>query len=108
MDIISSVISALLFVAFVPGVLVRIPPNGSRVVVLIVHALMFSLTTSVVMHVYWHKLRHFLESFGNYGPTCPNGYVVGTNQGGQPDCVPIGHATFDPSTGFNTNSQPSK
>lgn len=53
------------------------------------------------MHMYWTKIR---EHFGNYGPTCPNGYAVGTNQGGQSDCLPVGRATFDPSTGMKSNS----
>ena len=101
MDIISTVLSVLLFAAFVPGVLVRIPEHGTRGTVLVVHAILFSIVTSFVMNFYWTKIR---ERFGNYGPPCPNGYAVGTNQGGQPDCLPVGRATFDPSTGMKSNS----
>ena len=57
------------------------------------------------MNFYWTKIR---ERFGNYGPTCPNGHVPGMNQGGQPDCVPVGHATFDPTTGMKPNSPATK
>ena len=99
MDLISSVLSVLLFAAFVPGVLVRLPPRGSPGVVLVVHAILFAVVTSVVMRFYWHNIKGYVEKFGNYGKTCPNGYVMGTNQGGQPDCVPIGHATYNASTG---------
>jgi hypothetical protein len=35
--------SAVLFYAFVPGVLVRLPPGGSHQTVLVVHALLFAL-----------------------------------------------------------------
>lgn len=31
-----------------------------------------------------------LEYFGNYGKTCPNGFVM-TSSG---DCKPVGHATY--------------
>ena len=105
MDIISTVLSVLLFAAFVPGVLVRIPQNGTRGTVLVVHAILFAIVTSFVMNFYWTKIR---ERFGNYGTTCPNGYTVGTNQGGQSDCLPVGRATFDPTTGMKPNSPATK
>jgi len=98
MDLISSVLSALLFAAFVPGVLVKLPSNGSPATVLVIHALLFAVVTSLVMRFYWHNIRGVMERFGNYGPTCPNGHVPGVNQGGKPDCVPVGRATFDPSS----------
>ena len=106
MDLISSVLSALLFAAFVPGVLVKIPQRGTPGTVLVVHALLFAVVVSLVMHFYWHTVKGYLEKFGNYGATCPNGYVMGANQAGQPDCVPTGHATYDASTGFKTKSPP--
>jgi hypothetical protein len=104
MDLISGILSALLFAAFVPGVLIKLPRNGSFKTVLLVHALLFAIVTSFVMNYYWHNIR---EKFGNYGPTCPNGYIPGANQGGQADCVPTGHVTYDPSTGVS-NSPASK
>jgi hypothetical protein len=33
---------------------------------------------------------NLLEYFGNYGPKCPNGYIM-TSTG---DCKPVGHATY--------------
>jgi hypothetical protein len=105
MDIISTVLAVLLFVAFVPGVLVRIPQHGTRGTVLIVHAILFALVTSFVMNFYWTKIR---ERFGNYGASCPNGHAVGINQGGQPDCVPVGRATFDPGAAMSPNSPATK
>jgi hypothetical protein len=86
MDLISSIIAAVLFVAFVPGVLTRIPPGGTKATVLVVHAVLFSLVTSAVMYVYWNCL----ERFGNYGDVCPNGY----NKTESGDCVATGHATY--------------
>jgi len=80
----STVLGALLFAAFVPGVLVRLPPNASTKVVLVVHGLLFAVVIRLVMHWFWSN-----ESFGNYGGSCPNGYeMVGD------DCVATGHATY--------------
>lgn len=86
MDLISSILAAILFVAFVPGVLTRIPPGGTKATVLVVHAILFSVVTSAVMYFYWHGR----ERFGNYGPTCPNGYKA--TEGG--DCLPTGQPTY--------------
>lgn len=96
MDIVSSVLSALLFAAFVPGVLVKFPRNGSAATVLVVHAILFALTITLVMQFYWHNIRGVIENYAqfNYGKTCPNGYTVGTNQAGIPDCIPTGHKTY--------------
>lgn len=91
MDWISALLSALLFAAFVPGVLVTLPSKGSpRNTVLLVHTLVFVVVTSFVMRFYWLNIKGYVELFGNFGPTCPNGYAM------QPDqsCVPTGHATY--------------
>jgi hypothetical protein len=88
MDIVSSVLSVILFVAFVPGVLFRLPSKGSRATVLVTHAVLFAVAASLVMGFYWS----YRENFGNYGRTCPNGFRM-TEDGG---CVSTGHATYDP------------
>ncbi len=90
MDLGSTVISILLFAAFVPGVLVRIPKGGSTATVLVVHAILFSITASFAMKLYWGAW----ERFGNYGPTCPNGYKMTEDEG----CIPVGQATYDPAS----------
>ena len=77
MDFIATILSALLFVAFVPGVLITLPSNGSRRTVLIVHAALFALTVHFVMSFYWTYIR---ERFGNYGaPGCPACFVENAN-----------------------------
>ena len=88
MDIVSSILSVILFVAFVPGVLIRLPSKGSRATVLVTHAVLFAIAASLVMGAYWS----YRENFGNYGQKCPNGFRM-TEDGG---CVPTGHATYDP------------
>jgi hypothetical protein len=91
MDWISALLSALIFVAVVPGVLVTLPSKSSpRNTVLLAHAVLFAVVTSVVMRFYWINVKGYVETFGNFGPTCPNGYAM------QPDqsCVPTGHATY--------------
>jgi hypothetical protein len=88
MDLVSSLLSAILFALFVPGVIGRIPAGGSPAVILVTHAILFSLTVSAVMTIYWS----YREKFGNFGATCPNGYRMMEDK----TCVPTGHATYDP------------
>ena len=95
MDYVSLVLSALLFAAFVPGVLVKLPPKGSPMVVLATHAVLFALATALVMGYYFTGR---FELFANYGSSCPNGYVPGVSKTGVEDCVPIGHATYPATT----------
>jgi len=86
MEIISGILSVVLFVAFVPGVLVTLPKNSSRGTVLLVHAVLFSIVASFVMKYYWTYIR---EMFSNYGPAgCPKTHIQGVNQKGEMDCLP--------------------
>jgi hypothetical protein len=95
MEIISSVLSALLFVVFVPGVVLTLPSKtSSRRTILIVHALLFTVVTSLVMRYYWVNIKGYIEKFGNFGAVCPNGFVQQGN-----DCVPTGHATYSTDSG---------
>jgi hypothetical protein len=98
MDFISPIISVLLFMAFVPGVLVTLPSRSSpRTTVLVVHGLLFMVVTTLVMRFYWMNIRGYVETFAtNFGNTCPNGYVMGSTDSGvnQSGCVPVGHATY--------------
>lgn len=95
MELVSSVLSALLFVALVPGVLVTLPSKTSpRAQIIIVHALLFTVVTSLVMRYYWVNIKGYIEKFGNFGAVCPNGHVQQGN-----DCVPTGHPTYTPGTG---------
>ena len=90
MDLLSTIMGALIFAAFVPGVLVRLPPSGSKNTVLVVHALLFTVVLHLAMKWYWKGKEHF----GNYGAKCPNGFVMM----GDGNCVPTGHVTYDPPT----------
>jgi hypothetical protein len=95
MDLISPLISFLLFAAFVPGVLVTLPSKSSpRSHIVLVHAILFTVVTALVMRYYWVNIKGYIEKFGNFGPVCPNGFV---EQG--TDCVPVGHPTYTPGTG---------
>jgi hypothetical protein len=95
MELVSSVLSALLFVVFVPGVILTLPSKSSpRAQIIIVHALLFTVVTALVMRYYWVNVKGYLEKFGNFGPVCPNGHVQQGN-----DCVPIGHATYSTDSG---------
>ncbi len=91
MDVGSLAISAALFAAFVPGVVITLPGKGSdRNVILGVHAILFSLVAMYAMKWYWNMR----ENMGNYGATCPNGYKMLPDQ----SCVPVGAPTYNPST----------
>lgn len=90
MEFVSLILSAVLFAAFVPGVLVTFPKNGSKATVLVVHAVLFAVVSSFVMMAYW-GMR---ENMGNYGVKCPNGYMMTPDQ----NCVPVGHATYEGKT----------
>ena len=95
MDLVSPIISILLFMAFVPGVLVTLPSKtASRRTILLVHGLLFMVVTSVVMRYYWINIKGYIEKFGNFGPVCPNGFVEQGNA-----CVAIGGPTYNPGTG---------
>jgi hypothetical protein len=100
MDFVSLLLSAVLFAAFVPGVLGQFPKGGSRLTVLLVHGLAFAVVAGMVMQAYWSAR----ENMGNYGDRCPNGFMVGVAQNGKPDCVPVGMRTYNPSTGGNAMS----
>jgi hypothetical protein len=97
MDLVSSLLSALLFVVFIPGVLVTLPSKtASRRTVLLVHTALFAVVTTLVMRFYWHNIKGYIETFGNFGPVCPNGYAPGTDPTGidKGDCIPVGHPTY--------------
>lgn len=97
--LVSTAISAGLFYAFVPGVFITLPKGGDKTTVLLVHAVLFAITASLVMTWYWNMR----ERMTNYGPVCPNGYVIGLNQEGVKDCVPIGQSTYPVNTGTGVN-----
>ena len=91
MDIVSIILSAVIFYVFVPGVLVTLPSKSAgKATILITHALLFTAVISVVMRYYWRNIKGYMENFGNYGNTCPAGYAPGVSPTGVPDCVPVG------------------
>jgi len=89
MDLIPTVLQALLFAVFVPGVLFQFPKHGDKAVVLVVHALGFAVTSYFVMSAYLKYSREHLS----FGTTCPNGTV---NMGPNRECKPVAHATYPP------------
>jgi len=100
MDLGKVLISALLFSAFVPGVVAVIPRHCDKWTILAVHAVLFALVASAVMSYY----RTMVEGMSNYGDSCPNGYVEGPNQKGEVDCVPAGAKTYAIHTGLKSKT----
>jgi hypothetical protein len=80
-----SLVAALVFVAFVPGVLTTLPSKSSkRTTVLLVHALLFAVVLHLVMTSFY-----FAESFANVGASgCPAGYIEGM-KAGKEECIPL-------------------
>ena len=100
MDLVSIVLSTLLFAAFVPGVIGHFPKGASKGTVLVTHAVAFAVVTSIVMHLYWNMR----ENMSNWGDRCPNGFTMGMSKDGKQDCVPVGGPTYQPIGGLNVNS----
>ncbi len=50
-------VSALVFAAFVPGVLITLPPGGSRWVVLAVHGVLFAVLHHFVLSAVFRGLK---------------------------------------------------
>jgi len=98
MDIVSILLSLVLFTAFVPGVLFTFPSRGSRTTVLAVHALGFVIVNSFVMQYYWVNIKGYIETMMNYGVTCPNGFVPNHDKSANngEECIPAGQATYAP------------
>ena len=76
---------AALFVAFVPGVLVTLPPRSSRNVVLAVHALLFVLvwhfTNKMVFRMIYEGFQNNNVPMNNAGVSNNNGGVPMNNGG---------------------------
>jgi len=89
MDLISTLLHAVLFAVFVPGVLFQFPKNGDKAVVLVVHAVGFAVVSHYVVQAFSKYTRENLT----FGATCPNGTV---NMGPMRECKPVAHATYPP------------
>jgi len=48
---------ALLFVLLTPGILVRLPPNGSKLTVALVHGLVFAIIFHFTHKQVWHAVH---------------------------------------------------
>ena len=59
-----------LFVAFVPGVLVTLPPKSDKWTVLLVHAVLFVVATHLAMKALGY------EHMGNFGASCPPSHYM--------------------------------
>ena len=73
---------AALFVAFVPGVLVTLPPRSSRNVVLAVHALLFALVWHFTNKMVFRMLYEGFQNNGAMNATGNNGANNSANNSG--------------------------
>jgi len=67
MNIVVTVYTAILFFLLSPGVLLRLPPKGSKMMVAAVHALVFALILGFTGKMVW-KLSMRFEGFTEGGP----------------------------------------
>ena len=74
-----SLVAALLFVGFIPGVLVTLPSKSSKKsTVYVVHALLFAF----VLHLVMKSCYFAYESFANHGASgCPEGFIESIKNG---------------------------
>ena len=72
---------------------------------LALQSLGFAIVAHVVMRVYHHYFGY--EHMTTFGATCPNGYQMVDDPANpqQQTCVPVGHPTSSPSTGFRSEKQ---
>jgi len=87
MHLLSTIFSALLFSAFVPGILFRIPPKGSKYLVLFTHATLFALVYHFAHKAVFHiSAEGFIEG-GLFGiPSCRT--ISGPCSPVAPSCSP--------------------
>jgi hypothetical protein len=64
MDIIPSFFIVLLFIALTPGILLRIPSNGNKHTVALVHGIVFSF---ILCLAYRYVKQHHSEGFNGGG-----------------------------------------
>jgi hypothetical protein len=65
MNFLLSLYLAALFVAFVPGVLVSLPPRGGKFTVLAVHALLFAAVWHYTHKAVWRATEGFQSGAAN-------------------------------------------
>lgn len=73
---------AALFVAFVPGVLVSLPPKGSKYMVLAVHSLLFVLVWHLTQRTVWRLSIESFQNNSNYNNSGNNSVVNNTGNNG--------------------------
>jgi len=71
MNIITSIYLALLFIAFVPGVLVTLPKGGNKMTVVAVHAFLFAAVWHLTHKFVW---RMSVQGFQNMMPMKKEAY----------------------------------
>ena len=88
-----SFVAALLFVGFIPGVLVTLPSkNSKKSTIYVVHALLFAF----VLHLVMKSCYFAYESFANHGASgCPEGFIESIKNGRE-ECVPLSGTRENP------------
>jgi len=59
MHILMSVYIALLFVLLTPGILLRLPPGGSKLTVAVVHGIVFAIVT----HFSYRTVQRYIGAY---------------------------------------------
>lgn len=71
-----SIFVAVLFFVLTPGVLLRLPPGGSKLMVAAVHAVVFAVVYCLVSKTVMDMM--YPEGFADM-KACPDGYSKGTD-----------------------------
>ena len=83
-SIVTSVFGAILFFLLSPGILLRLPSNGSKMMVAMVHALVFGLVFYFAhrsVYSYFNPMRRFEGMVPSHGPSKkPEGFAQPTKK----------------------------
>lgn len=74
MHLYMSLFVAVLFFVLTPGVVLRLPPGGSKLMVAGVHALVFTLVFCLTHKLVWNML--YPEGFTDAVKGCPKGQTL--------------------------------
>jgi len=72
--------TAVLFIALTPGILVTLPPKGSKLAIAVTHGLLFALIYAVTHKAVWHLTKKYEGFQAEYvfPPAIKNGDICKT------------------------------
>jgi hypothetical protein len=79
MSVVMFVYAFLLFFVLTPGILVYLPPKGSKKIVAGVHALVFAIVWSITHKIVWRTTSSMFEGLTLQSTSLENAYTMNAN-----------------------------